>query len=249
MTMKAQIEAMRAVSYTAARSIDYAHRHPDEAVRAYHQTRLDLLTPMVKGWCTELSVDLTSLGIQVHGGMGYVEETGACQYFRDARITTIYEGTTGIQAGDLVGRKIFRDGGRAARVLIDEMNALDVELASNEDPACAILRTSLKTGADALSQVVDWILAETKRDPRLPAAGSFHVLRLFGTVVGGYQMARATLAAKARLDSGEGDPQFLSSKIATARFYAEQIMPQVNALLPIIVGGSECVMLLEQEQL
>lgn len=249
MTMKAQIEAMRAVSYTAARSIDYAHRHPDEAVRAYHQTRLDLLTPMVKGWCTELSVDLTSLGIQVHGGMGYVEETGACQYFRDARITTIYEGTTGVQAGDLVGRKIFRDGGRAARVLIDEMKAVNVELASNEDPACAILRTSLRTGADALSQVVDWILAETKRDPRLPAAASVHVLRLFGTVVGGYQMARATLAAKARLDSGEGDPQFLNGKIATARFYAEQIMPKVNALLPIIVGGSECVMLLEQEQL
>ena len=249
MTMKAQIEAMRAVAYTTARSVDFAHRHADEDVRAYHQARLDLLTPVVKGWSTELSVELTSLGVQVHGGMGYVEETGACQYFRDARITTIYEGTTGIQAGDLVGRKIFRDGGRAARTLIDEMRALDSVLASNEDAACAALRISLNTGVDALSRVVDWILAETKRDPRLPAVASFHVLRLFGTVAGGYQMARAALAAKAKLDTGEGDARFLRGKIATARVYAEQIMPQVNALLPTIVNGSESVMSLDEEQL
>lgn len=249
MTMKAQIEAMRALALTTARSIDFGRCHPDAAVRAYHRARLDLLTPVVKGWCTELAVELTSLGIQVHGGMGYVEETGACQYFRDARITTIYEGTTGIQAGDLVGRKIFRDGGQAARTLVEEIRALDAELVSNEDPAFAALRASLNLGADAISQVIDWILAETKRDPRLPAAASVHVLRLFGTVVGGYQMARAALAAKAKLDAGEADSRFLSSKIATARFYAEQIMPQVNALLPIIVRGSESVMLLDEEQL
>ena len=249
MTMKAQIEAMRAVALTTARSIDFGRCHPDAAVRAYHRARLDLLTPVVKGWCTELAVELASLGIQVHGGMGYVEETGACQYFRDARITTIYEGTTGIQAGDLVGRKIFRDGGQAARTLVEEIRALDAELVSSEDPACAALRASLKLGADAISQVIDWILPETKRDPRLPAAASVHVLRLFGTVVGGYQMGRAALAAKAKLDAGEADSRFLSSKIATARFYAEQIMPQVNALLPIIVRGSESVMLLDEEQL
>ncbi len=249
MTMKAQIEAMRAVAYTTARSIDFAHRHADDAVRAYHQARLELLTPVVKGWSTELSIELTSLGVQVHGGMGYVEETGAAQYFRDARITTIYEGTTSIQAGDLVGRKIFRDGGRAASTLIDEMRALDSALAANDAPAWAVLRSSLKAGADALSLVVDWILAVTKASPRLPAIASFHVLRLFGTVVGGYQMARAALAAKALLDAGNGDPQYLNGKIITAQVYAEQIMPQVHALLPTIIGSSEAVMALDEDQL
>jgi Acyl-CoA dehydrogenases len=249
MTMKAQVEAMRAVAYTTARSIDFAHRHPDEAVRAYHQARIELLTPVVKGWGTELSQELTSLGVQVQGGMGYVEETGAAQFFRDARITTIYEGTTGIQAQDLVGRKIFRDRGQAAGVLIDEMRALDPALAANDEPAWSVLRSSVAAGADALSRVVEWILAVTKASPRLPAIASFHVLRLFGTVVGGYQMARAALAAKAQLDAGQGDAQFLSGKIVTARFYAEQIMPQVHALVPTIVGSSEAVMALDEEQL
>jgi len=249
MTMKAQVEAMRAVAYTTARSIDFAHRHPDAAVRAYHQTRLELLTPVVKGWSTELSIELTSLGVQVHGGMGYIEETGATQYFRDARITTIYEGTTGIQAADLVGRKIFRDGGRGARTLIEEIRTLDAQLTANDDPAWTVLRASLASGADALSQVVDWILAVTKASPRLPGIASVHVLRLFGTVVGGYQMARAALAAKAGLEAGTGDARFLAGKIVTARVYAEQVMPQVQALLPTIVGSSEVLMALDEEQL
>ncbi|MFO1127561.1 MAG: acyl-CoA dehydrogenase [Rhodospirillales bacterium] len=249
MTMKAQIEAMRAVAYTTARSIDFAHHHTDDAVRAHHRARLELLTPVIKGWSTELSVELTSLGVQVHGGMGYVEETGAAQYFRDARITTIYEGTTGIQAGDLVGRKIFRDGGRAAGALVEEIRALQSELTANDDPAWAVLRSSLGAGADALSRVIDWILAVTKGSPRLPAMASVHVLRLFGTVVGGYQMARAALAAKAQLDAGDGDPQFLTAKIVTARVYAEQIMPQVHALLPTILDGTEALMALDEEQL
>ncbi len=248
MAMKAQTEAMRAVAYTTAASIDYT-RHPEASVRAHHQARLELLTPVVKGWSTELSVELTSLGVQVHGGMGYVEETGAAQYFRDARITTIYEGTTGIQAGDLVGRKIFRDGGRAARTLIAEMRELDSRLAANDDPAWSVLRSALASGADALSQVVDWILAVTKAAPRLPAIASVNVLRLFGTVVGGYQMARAALAAKALLDAGNGDAGFLSAKIVTARIYAEQVMPQLHGLLPTIVGSSESVMALSEEQL
>lgn len=249
MTMKAQVEAMRAVAYTTARSIDFAHRHPDAAVQAYHQARLELLTPVIKGWSTELSIELTSLGVQVHGGMGYVEETGASQYFRDARITTIYEGTTGIQAADLVGRKIFRDGGSGARTLIEEIRALDAQLTANDDPAWTVLRASLASGADALAQVVGWILAVSKASPRLPGIASVHVLRLFGTVVGGYQMARAALAAKARLESGSGDPQFLAGKIVTARVYAEQVMPQVHALLPTILGGTEAVMALDEEQL
>jgi 3-(methylsulfanyl)propanoyl-CoA dehydrogenase len=248
MTMKASIEAMRAVAYSAARSIDIAHRHLDENVRAHHQGRVDFLTPIVKGWCTELSVELTSLGVQVHGGMGYVEETGASQHYRDARITTIYEGTTGIQASDLVGRKIIRDKGEVLHAVIAEMRALDGELASNGEPACAVMRTALQDGLDALSEVGDWISKEAARDPRLPAAASVDILRLIGTVIGGYHMARSVLAAAARLNAQEGDPEFLNAKIATARFYAEHIMPQVRALLPIIVNGSQSVMLLKEEQ-
>jgi alkylation response protein AidB-like acyl-CoA dehydrogenase len=248
MTMKAYVEAMRAVTYSAARSIDFAHRHADSSVRAHHQARVELLTPVVKGWCSELSIELTSLGVQVHGGMGYVEETGACQYLRDARITTIYEGTTGIQANDLVGRKILRDRGETLRKLLEEMRGLDAELALKQDPVCAAMRSALNTGLDAVAEVGDWLLSAAARDPRLPAAASVHVLRLIGTVIGGYHMARSALAAMAKLDAGEEDRAFLGGKIATARFYAEQIMPQVNALLPAIVNGSESVLLLHNEQ-
>ena len=248
MTMKAYIEAMRAVAYAAARSIDFAHRHPEEAVRTHHQGRVELLTPIVKGWSTELSIELTSLGVQVHGGMGYVEETGACQHYRDARITTIYEGTTGIQANDLVGRKIIRDRGEVLRSVIEEMRALEAELASNDEPTYAVMLTALRGGLDALSEVSDWIFTEAARDPRLPTAASVHILRLMGTVIGGYHMARAVLAARAKLDANEGDPEFLNAKIATARFYAEQIMPQVKALMPTIIEGSKSAMLLEESQ-
>jgi alkylation response protein AidB-like acyl-CoA dehydrogenase len=248
MTMKAHVEAMRTVAYSTARSIDFAHRHPDKSIRAHHQARVELLTPVVKGWCSELSIELTSLGVQVHGGMGYVEETGACQYLRDSRITTIYEGTTGIQANDLVGRKILRDRGQALRGLVEEMRGLDGELALKQDPACAAIRSALTTGVDAVAEVGDWLLAAAARDPRLPAAASAHVLRLIGTVIGGYHMARSALAARARLDAGEEDRAFLSGKISTARFYAEQIMPQVNALLPAIVNGSGSILLLHNEQ-
>jgi 3-(methylsulfanyl)propanoyl-CoA dehydrogenase len=248
MTMKACIEAMRAVAYTAAQSIDVARRHPDKSVREHHQNRVELLTPIVKGWCTELSIELTSLGVQVHGGMGYMEETGACQHYRDARITTIYEGTTGIQANDLVSRKIVRNGGAILREVIGEMRALDGDLASNEEPACAILRAALARGGAALSDVGDWILTASARDPRLPAAASVHILRLMGIVIGGYHMARSALAASAKLRANEGDPAFLNAKIASSRFYAEQIMPKANALLPIIVNGSDSVMAVDPSQ-
>jgi alkylation response protein AidB-like acyl-CoA dehydrogenase len=248
MQMKAEIEAMRAVALAAARSIDFAHRHPEKAVRAYHQTRLDLLIPIVKGWNTELAVELSSIGVQVHGGMGYVEETGACQHFRDARITTIYEGTTAIQANDLVGRKIIRDHGAGLGVLLSEIRALDQQLAANSEPAYALLRTALRDGVDATATVVEWLLDQAGKDPRLPAAASFHVLKLMGTLIGGFQMARAALAAGAALDEKRGDPPYLTAKIATARFYAEQIMPQIPALARIVCEGSGSVMSLSEDQ-
>lgn len=248
MTMKANIEAMRVVAYTTARSIDFSHRHPDADVRAHHQARVEFLTPIVKGWSTELSIELTSAGVQVHGGVGYVEETGASQYYRDARITTIYEGTTAIQAGDLVSRKIARDQGKVLGEMIDEMQALDGSLATNAEPSFSVMRSTLKDGLAALSTVRDWILGATTSDARLPAAASVHVLRLMGTVIGGYHLARSALAAKAKLDAGDGDPEFLGAKIATARFYYDQIMPQTKALLPIIVDGSQSIMSLKRTQ-
>ncbi|MBK8174042.1 MAG: acyl-CoA dehydrogenase [Rhodospirillales bacterium] len=248
MTMKAYTEAMRAVALTAARSIDFAHRDTDAARKAYHQGRADLLTPIVKGWLTEMSVELTSLAVQVHGGMGYVEETGVAQHFRDARITTIYEGTTAIQANDLVGRKIIRDKGKAVGVLLDEMRQLDSELATNANAACAAMRGPLASSIDALAKVVDWLLGDASRDPRLPAGAACNVLKMAGIVIGGYQMARAAVSARGRLDAGDGDPRFLEAKIATATFYAEQILPQAGALLPIIVDGTSSIMALQDDQ-
>jgi hypothetical protein len=248
MVMKAEIEAMRALAYAAARASDLSSRHPDPDERARNKARLDLLTPVVKGWCTERSVELTSIGVQIHGGMGYVEETGASQHFRDARITTIYEGTTGIQASDLVGRKIVRDGARSVRGLIDEIRGLDGGLASNADAAAPMLRAALKSGVDDAAKVVDWLLDAARRDPRLPAAASVNVLHLFGTLIGGCEMARAALAARRKLDAGAGDPRFLNAKITTARFYAEQVMPRIAALTPAIVEGSGSVLALDAEE-
>ncbi|MFO1129623.1 MAG: acyl-CoA dehydrogenase [Rhodospirillales bacterium] len=248
MLMRAEIEAMRAVAYAAGRASDLYYRHPDADERARNKARLDLLTPVVKGWCTERSVDLTSINIQIHGGMGYVEETGASQYFRDARITSIYEGTTAIQANDLVGRKIIRDEAKTARALFQEMQNLDPALASNADPAAPVIRAALKAGVDEASRVVDWVLEAHRRDPRLPAAASISVLLLFGTLAGGYEMARAALAAGQRLaDGGAGDPDFLAAKIATARFYAQQVMPRIGALGRAIVDGSETALALDTE--
>jgi alkylation response protein AidB-like acyl-CoA dehydrogenase len=247
MTMRSEIEAMRAVAYASARASDLYHRHPDADERARNKARLDLLTPVVKGWCTERSVELTSIGVQIHGGMGYIEETGASQHFRDARITTIYEGTTAIQANDLVGRKIIRDEARSVQALLAEMRGLDSELASNTDPSAPVLRAALKSGIDDAVKVADWVLDAARRDPRLPAAASGYVLQLFGTLLGGHEMARAALAARRQLAAGEGDPGFLAAKITTARYYAQHVMPRVSALSRAIIDGSEAVLALDTE--
>ncbi len=247
LAMRSEIEAMRALAYTAARANDLYHRHPDADERARSKARLDLLTPVVKGWCTERAVELTSIGVQIHGGMGYIEETGASQHFRDARITTIYEGTTAIQANDLVGRKIIRDDGRTVRALLAEMRELDNELASNTDDSAPVLRAALKSGVDEAAKVVDWVLDAARRDPRLPAAASGYVLQLFGTLLGGYEMARAALAARRLLAAGKGDPGFLAAKITTAQYYAEHVMPRISAFSHAIVDGSETVLALDTE--
>ncbi len=248
MTMRAYIEAMRALATVLAAHLDHAAASEDANARAHHQARADLLTPVVKGWSTEMSQHLTSLGLQVHGGMGYVEETGAAQHFRDARITTIYEGTTGIQANDLVGRKTLRDKGRAYAALLDDMRATlsDLETAG---AGMRLLHDSFADAIDALSSAVEWVLTQGTESPEAPGAVSYHLLMMTGVVAGGWQLARSALAAQRRLDGGDDDQQFLQTKLATARFYAQQILPQAQAHARTISYGAEAVMAVPEEAL
>jgi alkylation response protein AidB-like acyl-CoA dehydrogenase len=246
LTMKSQIEAMRSAAYVAAASFDFAHHSPDAAVRTRHQARVELLTPVIKGWCTETGQHLTSIGLQVHGGMGYVEETGAAQHYRDARITTIYEGTTGIQAGDLVGRKILRDGGAALTALIADITATVADLERHGE-ALAPLRAALKGGVESVAAAGHWLGSNFRSDPGVPGAVSYNLLMLIGTVVGGWQLARAAAVSSERLAAGSGDAAFHRAKILTARFYAEQVMPVATAWRKAIEAGCEPVLAMPEE--
>jgi acyl-CoA dehydrogenase len=248
MSMKAQTEAMRALATLASAHLDKALLHPDKAERAKNQALFDLLTPVVKGWCTEQSIEIASLGVQVHGGMGFVEETGAAQYLRDARITTIYEGTTGIQANDLVGRKVAYEKGATIKVAIEQMRATLEELKKVDHPAIAVIRKSLGEGIAALEAATQWLLATFPKDMKAASAGAVPFLKLFGTVAGGWLMARAALVAKAQLDGGSGEHDFYRGKIATARFYAEHILPLAAAYGHEVTEGADSVMALEVGQ-
>ncbi|AXF15168.1 acyl-CoA dehydrogenase [Paraburkholderia caledonica] len=246
-TMRALTEASRALAYVAAGHCDIAHRHPDEATRASHQAMYEFLVPIVKGWSTELSIDVTSLGVQVHGGMGFIEETGAAQYYRDARILPIYEGTTAIQANDLIGRKTVRDGGKVAKSLLAGVAETVESLGAQQGPAFQSMRKYLGQGQRSLSAAIDFVVANTKEDPNAVFAGSVPYLKLAGIVLGGWQMARALLVAAQKRDE---DPAFYSAKIATAQFYAEHVLPLASALEASIVSakGSEGVLALSADQ-
>jgi len=248
MSMKAQAEATRALAYVVAAASDFSHYHPDEKVRAENHAFLDLMIPVVKGWSTETSIEVASTGVQIHGGMGYVEETGAAQHLRDARITTIYEGTTGIQANDLVGRKIAREKGVTAKGVAKTMRALDRELAEYEQPELKAIRARLAAGVAAWEQCIDWIVATADTDPRAVFAGAAPFLKLTGIVCGGWQMARAALAAQRRLAKGEGDKSFNTAKIATARFFADHFVAQADGIAVTIMQGAPSVMALADEQ-
>ena len=233
MLMKSQAEAMRALAYTTAAAMDVAAKTESKT----HQAFVDLMIPVVKGWCTETGIEVASLGVQVHGGMGFVEETGAAQYLRDARITTIYEGTTGIQAMDLVGRKIAREGGATAKGWLAEVKKLDARL--SEHPQ---IRKALADGVKAVEDCVEFIVAA--KDPRAQFAGAVPFLKLMGVVAGGWQMARAALAAA----KGTGDESFDKAKIATARFYADHVLVQAPALRNTVINGAADVMALSEDQ-
>jgi hypothetical protein len=238
LTMKAYLEAMRAMLYTNAASIDLARHHPDQAEREARRELVDLLTPISKAWCTDLGVDLTSIGLQVHGGMGYVEETGVAQYLRDSRIAPIYEGTNGIQAIDLVMRKVPMRGGAVMADLLAQMEALGPELDA-VGPELAGIRAALADGVSVLRDATDWILSRGPAKPNDVLAGATPYLRLCGLVIGGWLMARSALAASRLLRTTTGpDALFLQDKIVTARFYAGQLLPQAGGLLPAVTAGA-----------
>jgi acyl-CoA dehydrogenase len=245
LTMRALTEAARAVAYVTATHIDLSHHAADASERRRHAARADLLTPVVKGWSTEIAQEVAALGVQVHGGMGFIEETGAAQILRDARITTIYEGTNGIQAMDLVGRKVLRDGGQAFREVLREMEALDEVLAAAGAPLTTI-RAAFQVGVRALRDSSRFILEESARDENLPGAAAFNFLMLFGVVCGGWQMARAALVA-AKGASRAANTRFLDAKLAIARFYADQILPRAQTHALAVSAGSASVMAFDEE--
>jgi 3-(methylthio)propanoyl-CoA dehydrogenase len=248
LSMKAATEAMRALAYVTAAALDNARHHPDAEARKRHQTFADLMIPIVKGWCTETAQEVAYTGVQVHGGMGFIEETGAAQHYRDARIVTIYEGTTGIQANDLVGRKTARDAGAAAFAAIGEMEKLDAELGRQAGAEFATIRRELAAAAKALRVSVEWVVKTYGSDLRAVHAASVPYLELWGLAAGGWQMARAALAATKRLAEGAGDASFYRAKIATARFYADYYLPQTQALQHAVVTAGESVLALADEQ-
>jgi hypothetical protein len=248
MLMKSQTEAMRALAYVVAAAMDVAARHPDKAMRERNQAFVDLMIPVVKGWSTETGIEVASLGVQVHGGMGFIEETGAAQYLRDARITTIYEGTTGIQANDLIGRKIAREGGATVKGWLEHLQGFDAELAGSKNADVQAIRARLAEGAKAVAASVDWLLANFGKDVRAASAASVPFLRLMGIVAGGWQMARAARVAEQRLAGGENDRPFYEAKLATARFYADQLLVQAPALGATVTSGAAGMMALDEEQ-
>ena len=247
MLMKSQTEAMRALAYVVAAALDASSRHADAKVREQNQAFVDLMIPVVKGWSTETGIEVASLGVQVHGGMGFIEETGAAQHLRDARITTIYEGTTGIQANDLVGRKIAREGGATAKAWLAHLKAFDAELAKSGNADVKAIRAALAAGAAAVGDCVDFIVANAGKDVMSAFAGAVPFLKLMGIVAGGWQMARAALAAEKKLNSG--DKAFYAAKLATARFYADQVMVQAPALRDTVVKGAAAVMAVPEDSM
>ncbi|MBI5272195.1 MAG: acyl-CoA dehydrogenase [Burkholderiales bacterium] len=237
MTMRAYTEGCRAMALVGAAAYDAAHHHPDAEARAQNQAVYEFLVPLIKGYATEMSIDVASLGVQVHGGMGFIEETGAAQHYRDAKILTIYEGTTAIQANDLVGRKTARDGGRTARAIAAQIEQTEQALAASGSDAAQAMSRRLAAARQAFLDVVAFVAAGAKGQPNAVYAGSVKYLMLAGNLVAGWQMGRALLAAEKRLAAGE-DADFMRAKIATARFYADHILTQAPGLRDAIVDGA-----------
>ncbi|MDD2881339.1 MAG: acyl-CoA dehydrogenase [Rhodoferax sp.] len=240
MTMRAYVEGCRALSSVAAAAYDAAHHHADADTRKQNQAFYEFMVPLIKGYSTEMSLEVTSLGVQVHGGMGFIEETGCAQYYRDAKILTIYEGTTAIQSNDLVGRKTARDGGQTAKALAGQIEATEAELTQSGSTDAMAMAKRLKAARLAFIDVVEFVAANTKAHPNDVFAGSVPYLMLAGNLMAGWQMGRALLAAQAQIAQGD-DVAFMQAKITTARFYADHLLTKVPGLRDSIVEGAGCV--------
>ena len=246
MQMKASIEAMRGLAFVAAAEIDRGHYAQDQDAAQKNNARVELLTPIVKGWLTELAQEVTYLGTQVHGGMGFIEETGSAQHYRDARILTIYEGTTGIQALDLVGRKTLVNGGEHLSELLTEMEATIEQLEACELFAeqAAALRDAVESGKSAC----EWLLENAAKDAAAAGSVSVQFMMMFGYICGGWIMGQSALKAQAQLDAGQGDAEFLQAKLVTAQYYSEHLLPRVQSALAAVKAGSTSVMALTEDQ-
>ncbi len=231
LTMRSHVEGSRALAYVAAAASDAAHHATDASVQASNQAVYEYLVPVVKGFSTEMSIEMASLGVQIHGGMGYIEETGAAQHLRDARILTIYEGTTAIQANDIVGRKTLRDKGAVAKALCAQIANTEQDLAAHGNDDCTAMLSALRQGRTALEEAIDFIVAHGKSEPKTVYAGAVNYLKLAGVVLCGWQMARALMVAQDKMDS---DPAFFTAKVITARFYAESVLTQAAGLAQTI---------------
>jgi len=247
MNMKSGVEAMRGLGLECAAAFDRARNHPDESVREFNLRRGELLTPLVKGWSTEFGVELCSEGVQVHGGMGFIEETGAAQYLRDARITPIYEGTTAIQANDLIGRKLARDKGQGMTELMTEMRATLNELEQSNQSDLQAIAAVFSEALDAGEEATQWMLSQ--KEPAKPAAASVEYLMLNGRLAGGWMMARLALAANRQLSSEESDKSYLEARIGLAKFYAQHVLPAVGSSRSIIIDGTDSTIALDVSQL
>ncbi|RYX90323.1 MAG: acyl-CoA dehydrogenase [Comamonadaceae bacterium] len=246
MTMRAYTEGCRAMASVAAAAYDASHHHPDAEVRKQNQAFYEYMVPLVKGYSTEMSLEVTSLGVQVHGGMGFIEETGAAQYYRDAKILTIYEGTTAIQANDLVGRKTSRDGGQTAKGIAAQIEKTEAELVKQGGAAARIVAKRLKAAREAFIDVVDFVAGNTKASPNAVFAGSVPYLMLAGNLVAGWQLGRSLLVAEDLLAKGQ-DEAFMKAKVTTAVFYADHLLSKAPGIRDSIVDGAESVTALALE--
>ncbi len=248
MSMRATVQGCRSMALVAAAAYDCAHHHADPETRKQNQAFYEFMVPLIKGYSTEMSLEVTSLGVQVHGGMGFIEETGAAQYYRDAKILTIYEGTTAIQANDLVGRKTARDGGQTAKAIAGQVERTEAELVANGSADAVAVAKRLKAAREAFLQVVDFVVGglakapegAAKASPNAVFAGSVPYLMLAGNLMAGWQLARALLVAQAQIAAGN-DVAFMQAKIITARFYADHMLTKVPGLRDAVLEGSQSV--------
>ena len=246
MTMRAYVEGCRAMATVSAAAFDASHHHPNAEVRKQNLAFYEYMVPLIKGFSTEMSLEVTSMGVQVHGGMGFIEETGAAQYYRDAKILTIYEGTTAIQANDLVGRKTARDGGQLARGLAAQIEATEALLRKSASADALAVAKRLKAAREAFLDVVGFVAAHTRSQPNAVFSGSVPYLMLAGNLMAGWQMARALLVAQAEIAQGV-DVGFMQAKIITARFYADHLLTKAPGMRDAIVEGAESVTALALE--